>query len=416
MDDQYAHRRQKAVVRLYHDGLPVKNARVRIRQEKHEFLFGCGAFETINRTPAKSASDLNYYKTVLTDEDAAFYRERMDLWLQLFNYATLPFYLGKFEPEEGRPITEDVREAALWLKQKGVTLKGHPLCWHTACADWLMKYDTDEIIRKQKHRIERDVTAFKGLIDMWDVINEVVIMPVFDKYDNAVTRICQTLGRVETVKTMFAEARKANPEATLLINDFNTSRHYEELIEQCLDAGVQIDTIGIQSHQHQGYWGKEKLYDVLERFSRFHLPIHFTETTFISGDLMPPEIVDLNDFQVTQWPSTPDGLIRQSENFEEFYRILFACPQVEAITIWNFHDDAWLHAPAGLVTVNNEKKPSFHTLHHLIKEEWWTNIDTLSDENGSLEIDAYRGSYTAELNGKTISFELKNQKELDLNF
>ena len=29
---------------------------------------------------------------------------------------------------------------------------------------------------------------------------------------------------------------------------------------------------------HQGYWGEEKTLDVLERFARFGLPIHFTET------------------------------------------------------------------------------------------------------------------------------------------
>ena len=48
-------------------------------------------------------------------------------------------------------------------------------------------------------------------------------------------------------------------------------------------AGVRIDVIGIQSHMHQGYWGREKTLAVLERFERFHLPIHFTENTLLSG-------------------------------------------------------------------------------------------------------------------------------------
>ena len=90
---------------------------------------------------------------------------------------------------------------------------------------------------------------------MWDVINEVVIMPIFDKYDNGITRISKYLGRIGTVREMFAAAEKANPKATLLINDFNTSVSYEILIEGCLEAGIPIDAIGIQSHMHQGYWG-----------------------------------------------------------------------------------------------------------------------------------------------------------------
>ena len=118
-----------------------------------------------------------------------------------------------------------------------------------------MKYDNETILRKQLDRIEREVTGFKGVIDIWDVINEVVIMPIFDKYDNAVTRICKDKGRVGLIKEVFAKARQCNPEAVLLLNDFNTSINYEILIDGCLNAGVPISAIGIQSHQHQGYWG-----------------------------------------------------------------------------------------------------------------------------------------------------------------
>ena len=59
-------------------------------------------------------------------------------------------------------------------------VKGHPLCWHTVCAHWLTKYDNETILKKQLERIDREVLGFKGIIDMWDVINEVVIMPIFN--------------------------------------------------------------------------------------------------------------------------------------------------------------------------------------------------------------------------------------------
>ena len=154
---------------------------------------------------------------------------------------------------------------------------------------------------------------FAGVIDMWDVVNEAVIMPVFDKYDNGITRICKMLGRIELMRTMFETARSTNPNATLLINDFDMSVAYDILIEGCLAAGIKIDVIGIQSHMHQGYWGVEKTERILSHFERFGLPIHFTETTILSGDLMPPEIVDLNDWQVDEWPSTPEGEARQLE-------------------------------------------------------------------------------------------------------
>lgn len=291
-------------------------------------------------------------------------------------------------------------KAAKFLKDNNVAVKGHPLCWHTVCANWLMKYDNETIMRKQLERIDRDVTAFKGVIDMWDVINEVVIMPIFDKYDNAVTRICKDRGRVGLIKEVFQRAYANNPDATLLVNDFNTSVSYEILIDGCLEAGVPISAIGIQSHQHQGYWGAEKVHEVLERFSHFGLPIHFTENTLISGDIMPSYIDDLNDWQVDDWPSTPEGEQRQADEMEEMYRILFEHPLVEAITTWDFKDGAWLGAPSGFLRKDNSRKPSFEMLKRLTHEEWWTNTEVVTDENGFATVEAFKGDYNISADGK----------------
>jgi len=239
------------------------------------------------------------------------------------------------------------------------------------------------------------------------VINEVVIMPEFDRYDNPVTRICQTLGRVETVRAMFDSAREANPGATLLINDFNTSPKYEQLIEECLDKGVKIDVIGIQSHQHQGFWGMDKLHEVLERFSVFGLPLHFTENTFVSGDLMPAHIVDLNDWQVPSWPTTPTGEERQARDLERMIDTLFAHPLVTAFTNWDFTDGAWLGAPAGLVRLDGSRKPSFDLLRQRIRSDWHTRLTLTTDENGCCRVEGFRGEYTLECGKEKASFTLR---------
>lgn len=381
--DQLSHRKASANLTFtLPDGSPAAGKTLKINLKHHDFLFGCCAFESIE-----------YLDPATSPERKEFLGELMDRWLHLFNFTTLPFYWKRFEPTEGHPLTKETKRAALWLKDRNITVKGHPLCWHTNTADWLMEHDNAEILRRQLARIDRDVADFKGVIDMWDVINEVVIMPVFNKYDNGITRICKEYGRIKLVKKVFDEARKINPNATLLINDFNTSQAYEILIEGCLEAGVPIDVIGIQSHQHQGYWGSEKLYEVLERFSRFGLPIHFTENTFVSGHLMPPEIVDLNDYQVTDWPTTPDGEARQAKNTEEMYRILFEHPLVQGITTWNFTDHAWLNAPAGFLRKDNSKKPSYEIMDQMINRDWSTNLTAVTDENGTISFAGFKGDY-----------------------
>ncbi|MCR5420750.1 MAG: endo-1,4-beta-xylanase [Lachnospiraceae bacterium] len=381
-------------------GNPLAEKQVSINQTDHDFLFGCGAFDFLS------------YMKEKTDE----YKQITDSWLEIFNYGTLPFYWGRYEPVEGEPDKDALMEAACYLKDKGVKVKGHPLCWHTVCADWLMKYDNETILRKQLERIDREVTGFKGVIDMWDVINEVVIMPIFDKYDNAITRICKDKGRVGLIKEVFNRAYDNNPDAVLLLNDFNTSIDYEILIDGCLNASVPISAIGIQSHQHQGYWGSEKLYKVLERFEQFGLPIHFTENTLISGDIMPAYIEDLNDWQVDEWPSTPEGEERQAKEIEEMYRILFSHPLVEAITTWDYKDGAWLNAPSGFIRLDNTEKPSYKMLKKLIREEWWTDITVITDENGYADIEAFKGDYCISCDGRSVNTDLKDNKEMILKF
>lgn len=393
--NNYEYRKASRVLQIVdEEGKPFSRTKIDLQQESHEFLFGCGAFDSVaycNETDAGKKKEL---------------KDRIDKWLALYNYGTLPFYWGGFEPVEGQPQTDSRMRAAKFLKENNVKVKGHPLCWHTACADWLLKYDNKTILKKQLERIHRDVTQFAGTIDMWDAINEVVIMPIFDKYDNAITRICKDMGRVRLIKEVFAAAKESNPDAIFLLNDFNTSISYEILIDGCLEAGVPIDAIGIQSHQHQGYWGREKLEQVLERFEHFGLPIHFTENTFVSGDLIPPDICDLNDFHSKDWPSTPEGEERQRMQMEEMYRVLFDHPLVEAITGWDFADGAWLNAPSGVVRKDNSLKPAYHMLEHLIKDEWWTNNEVFTDENGYVEVTGFKGNYEVRSGGKKATFKL----------
>ncbi|MBQ3761491.1 MAG: endo-1,4-beta-xylanase [Clostridia bacterium] len=389
------HRKADAYLRVLNpDGSAAANRTVQVDQTTHKMLFGCGAFDAV---ALQKTDDENRRR---------FLEDRLGKWLKLFNYGTLPFYWGRYEPEEGKTAYAETMAAARWLTDRGVKVKGHPLCWHTVCAPWLMQYSNDEILRRQLARINRDVTAYKGVIDMWDVINEVVIMPVFDKYDNAVTRICKDLGRIRLVKEVFAAAKESNPDAVLLINDFNTSVSYEILLEGLLEAGVPIGAIGIQSHQHQGYWGKEKLCDVLRRFSRFGLPIHFTENTLISGEIMPAYIEDLNNWQVDQWPSTPEGEARQASEISEMYSILFTHPQVEAITTWDFNDGCWLKAPSGLVREDNSIKPAYTALSELIHGKWETHETLHTDENGCVAFSGFKGSYSLKADGCCAAFEL----------
>ena len=379
-------------------GAPLANHTVTVEQRRHNFGFGNIGFEFVALANGEigEAAGLDGAAARPLDRASADATVALaELWLDLFNQVTLPFYWRGFEPEPARPDTARLLAAARWFAERGVSAKGHPLVWHTLAPEWLLPLSDRDVEHVLRARVTREARDFAGVIDHWDAINEAVILPRFTAEPNAITRLSQSLGRVEMVRLAFETAREANPHARLVLNDFLLTEEFATLIEDCLAAGIRIDAIGLQTHMHQGFRGEEGLGAILESFARFGLPLQLTETTLVSGDLMPAHIVDLNDFQPASWPSTPQGEDRQADELIRHYRLCTAHPLVESITYWGISDKgAWLGAPAGLVRVDGSPKPAYDALHDLIKREWWLQPTTaITDAEGRVQVSGWAGDY-----------------------
>ncbi|MDR2929968.1 MAG: endo-1,4-beta-xylanase [Propionibacteriaceae bacterium] len=371
------------------DGTPIADQTVSVAQVSHDFLFGNIGFDFVAHANGHDDSEAT--------------KQLLDDYLELFNATTLPFYLGRFEPVRGKPNTAEMMATARLFRDRGHVVKGHPLVWHTVTPAWLNALPVSEVEAVLRQRIRRDVADFAGVVDMWDAINEVVIMPVFTAEANRVTDLAYVKGRIEMIRLAFEEARQTNSQAYLLLNDFDLTSAYECLIEGCLEAGIPIDAIGLQTHMHQGYRGAEQLLDKVEKFARYGLPIHMTESSLVSGEIMPDHIVDLNDYQVDFWPSTPAGEERQAEEMVQHYRSMVSHPAVKALVYWGITDrTAWLHAPIGFVRADGSRKPSYDAMHDLIKGQWWVGPSQgATDDQGRFELMGWLGEYDVTVGGVT---------------
>lgn len=356
------------------DGRPVSNAQVQMTQTRSAFLFGCNVF---GYDPADTSASQKAYQ---------------DRFAALFNYATLPFYWGAFEPTPGQPQYARLQATADWCVAHHITPKGHPLVWHEVWPAWAPN-TPDAAIPLLHARVADLVPHYKSAIRYWDVLNEANgaagQMP-----PNGESEWIKRDGPAPVVETALGWARQAGrgQSETFLYNDYDTGSANIALLTRLQHDGKLPDAIGIQSHMHGGTWPLTKVWTVCRQFSRFGKPIHFTETTVLSG---PTRTVDFSAPPPTDWHTDPAGEAAQADYVAQFYTVLFSHPSVRAITWWDFSDrNAWLNAPAGLLRQDMTPKPVYIRLLNLIHHTWRTDTSGLTDPRGLLSRRVFYGQYT----------------------
>ena len=368
---------------------------IHIEQTRHKFLFGCNIFK-LNRCR--------------TEADNAAYAEHFS---ELLNFATLPFYWWNYERTQGAPEDRRTEEVVTWCRANHITTKGHPLAWNYIQPPWLKNALPEEAMRLQLKRIARCAERFAGDIDIWDVVNEATHFDRKFCKDNApvLTQAIKDMGIEAYIQQAFAAAREANPNATLLINDYRTDPSYQKkVITKLVNAQgkAMYDVIGIQSHMHNNVWRAGKTWDVCDTYAKYNVPLHFTETTVVSGPKSD-----------SSWTTTTVGEAAQAKAVAEFYRLLFSHPAVEAITWWDFTDqNAWQGAPAGLVRSDMTPKPAYDRLKDLIKGVWWTKLQCLTVPQGKVDFTGFLGDYQvrATVNGRKLTgqFTVDKREKQDI--
>ncbi len=388
------------------DGKPVANARVEIRQETHDFLFGCIIFDLIGNE--------NTYKEEL-------FKERFK---KIFNLAVFPFYWPGYEPVQGFTGWEKMPGVIDWCKLNGITTKGHPLVWATKSGtpEWLSRYGVNETEELLKTRVLNITAGFRDKIGLWDVVNEPVnvktwkhkILNFNEENDWGVT---DTLSLVaDYVEKALKWAHEGNPDATLLINEYRSiadkdvRKRYDDLLAELKKRNAPLSGMGIQAHEPRQEWfSPVEVWKTFDQYYRFGYPIHITEFHPQSSG-----VPITGGWRTGTW--TPEA---QTEFTEQFVKLCFGHPAVASINWWGLSDrNIWLPG-GGLIDEEYQPKPVYIMLDKLINETWKTNTSVKTDDQGKANFRGFYGEYRISLttdDGITRSYKIHLDKNEENNW
>ncbi len=383
------------------NGKALQNAEIEVIQEGHDFLFGCIIFDLIrNEKPYKEEFFKRQFK-------------------RIFNLAVFPFYWPGYERNQGMPGWENMLSTIEWCQLNGITTKGHPLVWacRSGTPQWLSKYTPEETEELLQSRVMNIVSGFKDKIELWDVVNEPVnvktwqnkIQNMDDPNDWGVEDPINEVA--DYVENALIWSHKANPKATLMINEYRTIAdlkvrdRYYELLKELKKRNAPFKNIGIQAHEPRQEWfNPVELWKTFDLYADLGFTLHITELHPQSSG------VDITGgWRTGQWTSEA-----QTEFTEQFVKLCFGHPAVASINWWGFSDrNIWLPG-GGLVDEEYQPKPVFEMLDKLINETWNTHIKTEPDGDGTIKFRGYYGTYAMKVttsDGMVYSYSLDIRKD-----
>ncbi|MCL2743302.1 MAG: endo-1,4-beta-xylanase [Planctomycetaceae bacterium] len=390
-DDIEQYRKGDAEIKLENTAA---NTEVNVEQLTHAFLFGGNIF---------------LYGYFDTPEKNKKYE---DIFGNLFNSATVPFYWKTLEPERGkpryaadspyiyrRPATDPVVD---FCEAKGLNMNGHAIIYgmrRWGHPEW-MPDDRKEMEAIFEQHVKELAERYKGRIQMWDVVNESI-----DQANRGIMPDDYSYKTYKWAMRYFPDTVQLNTNDCDFHGDLGYFRRYAEIVRNLIDRGIRVDNTGAQMHifnpkeadliaAGNAILTPEKIYGIMKVLDTTERPIHISEITVSVAD------------------NTEKSQNIQAILTRNFYRLWFSYPTVMGITWWNSVDGgAAPGEPAfsGLYDKDLNPKLAYHELDRLINKEWKTNLKVRTDSNGAVKFRGFKGKYKitwTDKNGKSQSKEL----------
>lgn len=229
-----------------------------------------------------------------------------------------------------------------WGHEQDLRVFGHCLVWYSQGLDQFTEALPAARFAAEFDRYISTVAGrYRGRMVGWDVVNEAVAE------DGGGLRDCiyaRKLGPEAYILRAFQQARAADPDAVLFLNDYNLENNprkgatFLRLVERLLAQGAPIGGIGTQSHLDIDIPAGQ-IRDFFRDAASLGLPIHVSELDFSMRSDSPVDTRSLSQKRARQ-------VARVGELAEAFMAL--PARQRFAFTTWGLRDvDSWLLRPEG---------------------------------------------------------------------
>ena len=249
---------------------------------------------------------------------------------------------------EGRYDFSDADAIVDFARKQGIPIRGHTLVWHNQAAAWMFTENGAEVSRAVLiARLERyiaDVVGhFRGRMLSWDVVNEAYVFGeagVQTDEDGMRMSAWRRIIGPEFIEIAFRAAAKADPDALLFYNDYESQAPKKvaamrKMAQGLRAKGVRIDGIGHQMHCARAWPPVADVAAAIDAIAADGLQQHVTELDIALNDQVTGTAVKA---------VTEELLQAQAQRYSELMTLFMAKrDKLGAVLVWGTDDaHSWL--------------------------------------------------------------------------
>jgi endo-1,4-beta-xylanase len=242
-------------------------------------------------------------------------------------------------------------------QQNHMFIVGHTLVWHSQVPKWVFEdakgrtLTRKALLKRMRDHIKTVVGRYKGRINGWDVVNEVV-----DEDGSLRKSPWLKIIGPDYIEKAFEYAHKADPKAQLYYNDYNLEieakrRGALELVRKLKAEGVPISGIGLQDHFSLDFATTDQINATIEAFGNLGMKVMITELDVgvlpfpMRNQTADVSVKAASDPKLNPYvDGLPDAVQQQLANrYAQLFRTYAGhCGLVTRVTFWGVSDkNSW---------------------------------------------------------------------------